>query len=355
MAGDDQTGDRTETATARHLDQARDDGQVPVSREMAAFVTVAVVAAALAYRLEATTRHFLAYMILAFSTAGQETALGLPRMRLTATEVLSAISPFLLTAMIAGSAAVLLQTRFLLHLGGLTPQLHRTNPVSGVKRIFGFSGLVELTKSLVKLGLLLIAFRISTNGDWQALMHLPGADPGQLLSAMVKPIFHLLAAGLLVQGIAAGIDFMWVRFRHARDLRMSKQDIRDELKDTDGNPHIKARIRRIRVMRARKRMMAKVPGATVVITNPTHYAVALTYDRVKSAAPRIVAKGTDAVAARIREVATRNGVPLVANPPVARALYRFELDTEIPAAYYKVVAEIVAYVWRLQKSRHPVG
>ena len=355
MAGDDQSGERTETATARHLDQARDEGQVPLSREFTAFVTVATVAYVMSLRLQTTIRDFLSYMVLSFSTAGQKAALGPAGMHLVANETLMEILPFLLAATVAGSAIVLLQTRFLLHPGALAPQLQRASPVAGIKRIFGFSGVVELVKSLAKLGLFVVVLRSFTKGDWEALMELPGADPRKLLTALIEPSFHLFAAGLSVQGIAAGADLMWVRFRHARDLRMTKQDIRDEMKDADGNPHIKARIRGIRVMRARKRMMAKVPTATVVITNPTHYAVALAYDRTKSAAPRIVAKGTDTVAARIREVAVRHGVPLVANPPVARALYRFELDTEIPAAYYKVVAEIVAYVWRFQRSRHPVA
>jgi flagellar biosynthetic protein FlhB len=147
---------------------------------------------------------------------------------------------------------------------------------------------------------------------------------------------------------------MWVRFRHARDMRMSKQSVRDELKDTEGNPHVKARIRRIRVMRARRRMMAKIPTATVVVTNPTHYAVALVYDRIANPAPRIVAKGEDSLAARIREIAEANRVPVVANPPLARALYRLELDAEIPAEHYKAVAEIIAYVWRLRRPGQAV-
>jgi flagellar biosynthetic protein FlhB len=153
----------------------------------------------------------------------------------------------------------------------------------------------------------------------------------------------------------AAADLMWVRFRHARDMRMSKQNVRDELKETEGNPHVKARIRRIRVMRARKRMMAKVPTATVVVTNPTHYAVALAYDRADNPAPRIVAKGLDSLAARIREVAEANGVPVVANPLLARALHRLDIDTEIPAEHYKAVAEIIAYVWRLRRPGQAVS
>ena len=129
---------------------------------------------------------------------------------------------------------------------------------------------------------------------------------------------------------------------------MSRQEIRDEQKETEGDPKIKQRIRQIRLQRARRRMLAAVPKATVVITNPTHYAVALAYDRAKNAAPRVVAKGVDSLAARIREVAEAHRVPLVANPPLARALHRVEVDTEIPAEHFQAVAEIIAYVWRLR-------
>jgi flagellar biosynthetic protein FlhB len=133
---------------------------------------------------------------------------------------------------------------------------------------------------------------------------------------------------------------------------MSKEDVREELREMEGDPRIKARIKQIRTQRARRRMLAAVPKATVVITNPTHYAVALAYDRARNAAPTVVAKGVDSLAARIREVAEAHKVPLVANPPLAHALYRVEVDTEIPAEHYQAVAEIIAYVWRLgQRAR----
>ena len=268
--------------------------------------------------------------------------------------LLSAIAPVLIAAMLAGAGAVLVQTNFLLHLGSLEPKASRINPMAGVKRVFGFNGLVEMIKSLIKLGCSASAIWIATRGDWAGLVDLMSESPRGLLSAVGRPAFHLFVAGVVTQGIVAGADLWWVRFHHARDMRMSKQDIRDELKDTDGNPHVKARIRRIRLMRARKQMMAKVPTATVVITNPTHYAVALSYDRATNPAPRVVAKGSDSVAARIREIAEANGVPVVANPPLARTLYRLELDTEIPAEHYKAVAEIIAYVWRLRRPGQAV-
>jgi flagellar biosynthetic protein FlhB len=355
MAEGDQAEDRTEAATARHLNQARDEGQVPVSREIATFVSLAAVVLVLGLQSQSIMQRLMPAMVAFLSRTGDGSMLGSARIHLSILAVLEAISLPVAAAMLSGTIAVLVQTQFMLHLGGLEPKISRTNPMAGLKRVFGFNGLVEMVKSLCKLALLGFALWIAIKGDWVGLTHLAWENPRGLLSAIARPAFHLFIAGVLTQGVVAGADLMWVRFRHARDMRMSKQDIRDELKETDGNPHVKARIRRIRLIRARKRMMAKVPMATVVVTNPTHYAVALAYDRANNSAPRVVAKGADSVAARIREIAEANGVPLLANPPLARALYRLDLDTEIPAEYYKAVAEIIAYVWRLRRSAQAVS
>jgi flagellar biosynthetic protein FlhB len=319
-----------------------------MSRELATFASLAAVVLVLGFQSQATTRPLLADMVAFLARTGDGSMLAGERFEVSISGLLGAISPSLIAAMLAGAVAVLVQTQFLLHWGAMQPKVSRVNPMAGLKRMVGFEGLAEFVKSFAKLGLLGFALWIATRGDWPALLHLPRESPHGLLTAIGRPAFHLLVAGIVTQGAIAGLDLLWVRFRHARDMRMTKQDVRDELKDTDGNPHIKAWIRRIQVMRARTRMMAKVPTATVVVTNPTHYAVALAYDRASNPAPRIVAKGADAVAARIRAVAEANGVAIVANPPLARALFRFEVDTEIPAEHYKAVAEIIAYVWRLR-------
>lgn len=353
--GDQSSDDRTEAATQRHLDQARDEGQVPVSREAVTFASLAAVVLVLGYQSQSLMQHLTPNLVVFLSHADERSMLGSGQLRAASLATLGAITPVLCAALFAGTAAVLLQTKFLLNLGALHPKMSRVNPVAGLKRLFGLNGVVEIVKSLGKLGLLAAAMWTAVKGDWSGLMQLPWQDPHSLLTAVARPAFHLFIACVCVQGTIAAADLMWVRFRHAQDMRMSKQNIRDELKDTEGNPHIKARIRRIRMMRARKRMMAKVPTATVVVTNPTHYAVALAYDRASNPAPRIVAKGADSVAARIREVAAANGVPIVANPPLARALYRLDIDTEIPAEHYKAVAEIIAYVWRLRRTGQAVS
>ena len=355
MAGDDQSkDDRTEAATQRHLEQARGKGQVPVSRELTTFVSLTAATLVLGYQAPAMIQNLLHNLVVFISRSGEAALLGSAHIRVVSLGVFGTILPVLGATVFAGAAAVLVQTNFLLNLGALQPKFSKVSPFAGMKRVFGFNGIVEIVKSILKICLFTTTIWFAIKGDLLQLVRLPWQDPRGLLPAIAQPVFHIFVASLISQGIVAGADLMWVRFRHTRDMRMSRQDIRDEMKNTDGNPHIKARIRRIRLMRARNNMMAKVPAATVVITNPTHYAIALVYDRVNNPAPRLVAKGVDAMAARIRDVAKANGVPLVANPMLARALYRLDLDTEIPAEHYKAVAEVIAYVWRLRQTQSAV-
>jgi flagellar biosynthetic protein FlhB len=162
-------------------------------------------------------------------------------------------------------------------------------------------------------------------------------------------VIRVLVAVLVVQVVLAAVDLFLVRRRHATGLRMSREEVRQERREEDGDPHVRARIRAIRNARAKRRMLAAVPTATVVVTNPTHYAVALSYDRTTSVAPRVVAKGVDEAAAAIRAAAEAARVPLVSNPPLARALFRVELDANIPPEHFQAVAEIIAYVWRIDR------
>jgi flagellar biosynthetic protein FlhB len=168
----------------------------------------------------------------------------------------------------------------------------------------------------------------------------------QMVEKFARPLMIALAC-------FAALDVLLVRLEHSRSMRMTREQVREEMRETDGDPHVKAKLRRIREVRSRRRMMAKVKSATVVITNPTHYAVALTYEN--NGAPRVVAKGADFVAARIREEAATHKVPIVANPPLARALYQVELDMEIPGEHYRAVAEVIAFVWKLKTPRPVTG
>jgi len=343
--------DRTEAATPQRLQRAREEGNVPVSRELASLAGLG--GASIALLMVPSAAADLARHLVIF--IGQSNALdvtqgiGIP-MRLAAIAALETAGPVALGTIIAASVTVMLQTGLLLNTSALSPKFSRINPKAGLKRLFGSDGAVEALKSCAKITLMgLIAWHVLA-GDVAALLASPFVDAATLATRCARPIVQMLVAVLLAQGVIAAVDLIWVRVRHARSMRMSRQDISDEQKQTEGDPKIRMRMRMLRNRRARKRMLASVPKATVVIVNPTHYAVALVYERANNAAPRVVAKGVDTMAARIREIAQDNRVPLVVNPPLAHALYRVELDTDIPAEHFKAVAEIIAYVWRLSRA-----
>ncbi len=323
---------------------------MPISRELVTLAGLAAVTLALVLAAPGAARDLALSLSIFLARAHEFDANPGNAFRLAGVVWLRGAAPFVLAAMLAGVAAVVVQTRFLLNSRALRVDLARISPRAGLKRLFSADSLVEAVKSLVKVtALAIVAWRV-LRGDLPSLLLAPFGEPSQLLSRAAGPVLHVLLAVLAAQAGIAALDLFWVFLRHSRELRMSRHDIQEELRETEGDPRVKARLRQIRTFRARKRMLAAVPKATVVITNPTHYAVALSYDRAKHAAPRVVAKGVDSLAARIREVAEANRVPLVANPPLAQALYRVELDTDIPAEHYQAVAEIIAYVWRLGRA-----
>jgi flagellar biosynthetic protein FlhB len=218
-------------------------------------------------------------------------------------------------------------------------------------RIVSWSAMLEAGKALLKLGAAAAAVSLVLDG---VLALLPAAlfwEPAMLLDGLAREVLRVMLALLAAQGALAGFDIIRARIAFAGSVRMTRQEVRDEHKEMEGDPHIKQRIRRLRMQRAKRRMLQAVPKAAVVITNPTHYAVALAYHRGSAAAPRVIAKGMDSLAARIREVARAHDVPIVANPPLARSLHGLELDSEIPRELYQTVAEVIAYVWRLRSRK----
>jgi flagellar biosynthesis protein FlhB len=342
-------GERTEAATPKRLQRAREEGNIPVSRELATLAALVAAAAVLmldgaagASALALRLSRFLAWADLS-PLAGPAGVAAAVR------DMAQALTPLLLAVGVAGAGAVLLQTGFIPRWQALQPDLARLSPRAGLRRLLGSDGWIELGKSLLRLGLGGAAVWLAVRPELRGLLLQPARDPHALGPAVLHALLRLLLSVLAVVAVLALADIALVRFRHAQQLRMSRQDIREEVKENEGDPQIKARVRQIRQQRARRRMLAAVPKATVVVTNPTHYAVALAYEQGRQAAPRVVAKGVDTVAARIREVASAHRVPLVSNPPLARALYQVPLDTEIPPEHFQAVAELIAYVWRLNQ------
>jgi len=334
--------DRSEAATPRRLEQARERGQVALSREAAGFAALLVASLACFVVLPPLGGELLMAMRVLLQRTHD---IGMA----DAVSLLGGLALLLVLPIAGGAAAgalgaTLVQTRGLVAWAPLAPRFDKVSPLAGLKRLFGVEGLVELLRSLAKLALVGVAlwFAIDDPMRWQALFHAP---PGATLRAAMDASVRLMTAALIAFGGVAVLDLVWVHLRHLHTLRMSRQELREEAKESEGDPHFRARRRQIRESRARVRMMAAVPKAAVVITNPTHYAVALAYAG-GDAAPKLVAKGVDEVAARIRESAEAAGVPLVANPPLARALHRLEIGAEIPAEHYQAVAGIIAFVWK---------
>jgi flagellar biosynthesis protein FlhB len=343
--GGEDAEDKTEAPTPRRLEKAAEEGQVPLSRDAVGLATLLAATLAAGLALPALGKDLLRAMRTVLEAAGPDAEIG----RLSggiAWSAALALLPVLAAVAAASVLATFAQTGWPRSANGLVPDLNRLNPLAALKRILGPDGLVEMLRTLLKLAAVGAAVWLALDlSVLDAALHRPAAA---LLGAAADGAARLMLAALLAFGALAALDIVWVRWRHLRQLRMTRQELKEELKDSEGDPQLKARRRSLQESRARRRMLAAVPKAAVVITNPTHYAVALHYEQGQSAAHRLVAKGVDSMAARIRAAAEEHGVPIVSNPPLARALYRLEPDTEIPPEHWQAVAEVIAYVWRLR-------
>jgi len=337
--------ERNEPATQKRIDQAAEKGNVAMSREAVGFATLLASTFAAVLLLPGQMERITASMRGTLGRAHELPGAG------TAMEWLDLF--FDLTWPIAGAAvlgavvATLAQTRGVISLTGMTPNLAKLSPIAGFGRLFGPEGLLEFGRTLLKIGIVAAALWYVT-ADLPGLAKLLAAPPAELFAAAGRGVMRLLVATLAAFALLALMDVLLVRYRHLEKLRMTRQQLKEEAKESEGDPLVKGRMRQLREMAGRKRMMSAVPRATVVITNPTHYAVALEYAAGQSAAPKVVAKGVDSMAARIREVAQQAGISILPDPPLARALYRVELDQEIPAEHWDAVAKIIAYVMKLR-------
>jgi flagellar biosynthetic protein FlhB len=334
--------DRSEAATPRRIERAREQGQVALSREATGFAALLFGSIAAMVALPTLGLDLLKAMRASLEGAHE---LGIAEAgAVVATLAAWLVAPVAAAVAIGAVAATLLQTRGTVSARPLAPRLEKLSPMAGLKRLFGTEGLAEFVRSLLKLALV-GAVLWHAIGDPAALKETLHGNAGETLGTAWAYVLRLTAAALIAFAGIAVLDLLWTRFNHLRTLRMSRQELREEQKDSEGDPHIKARRRQLRESRARNRMMAEVPRAAVVVTNPTHYAIALAYAGGE-AAPKVVAKGVDELAARIRAAAEQAAVPLVSNPPLARALHKLELGAEIPAQHYQAVAEIIAFVWK---------
>lgn len=350
---DEASDDKTEEPTGKRLGDARNEGNIPQTMEAKAMMSLVLAAIMLgflapdmAHNIKAVITPYIEQVHL--MEVGPD-GLGELLLHLSLGVLQSMIIPFALVIFL-GVVASLAQTKgFLWVPKKIAPDFKKLNPLEGYKRIFSVNQLMELGKQLIKLTVLGLLLGWVLWGSVEQFQNLANLELMAILEYISDKIFWMVLVTLMMVTLLAVGDYLFQRWRWMEKMKMTKQEVKDEHKQAEGDPQVKAKIKSLRFQRARKRMMAAVPKADVVITNPTHYAVALKYDLDAMSAPILVAKGTDLVAKRIRDLADEHDVPIVENPPVARALFAaVELDQEIPPEHYKAVAEIIGYVMRLK-------
>jgi flagellar biosynthetic protein FlhB len=350
----DSAQEKTEKATPRKIRKAREEGQVARSTELNSVVIIS---------FGFVTLYLLGPMIFnSFASLMRHTFIEAPRVDITMVSVKSIfasrimtyaaiIGPLLMTLAIFSYLINASQTGLLFTMKALAPKMDKFNLAKGFKRLISKRSLIEMCRDIIKIILISIVSYQTIAGWVPDLMMLGDATAGQFGSILGKLALILAIKISVVLLILALFDFAFQRFDYASNLKMTKQEIREEMKDTEGNPHLKGRIKQVQREMARRRMMSEIPKADVVVTNPTHIAVALKYDSSEMPAPMVLAKGQRLIAERIKEIAREHHIPIVENKPLARSLFKMvDIGGYIPLELYRAVAEILAYIYRIKEN-----
>jgi flagellar biosynthetic protein FlhB len=354
MADEPDKSEKTEDPSEKKLQDAHNRGDVAKSQELTTWFMMLGTALVFGLLAPFTASSLMGQLRLIMLNADQF-EVGGPGFEafwrsLSGTVLLTALVPLLVLALFA-LAANLVQHRPVWSLDPIKPKLSKISPLSGAKRLFSSEALVNFAKGLAKLSIVSLIMFLVMWPERDRLDTMITADVAMILPVFQEMGIKIIIGTLAVITIVAGLDFMYQRNKWWEKQKMTIKEVRDEYKQMEGDPKVKAKIRQLRQEKGRQRMMAAVPDASVVITNPTHYAVALKYENGMSA-PTCVAKGTDAVALKIREIAGENEIPIVENPPLARALHAsVDIDDPIPSEHFKAVAKVIGYVMQLRKSR----
>ena len=351
--GDDQ--EKTEEPTTKKLEEAFEKGNVPFSREIGSFLMLfllALIIASYAPDILRDTRDLLIHYIAdADSIAVDKTGVSIILWQITLGSFVIILIP-LIGSVIVALAAGFLQNGIVLSSESLKPKFSKISPVKGLGRIFSMKTVVEFIKNILKITLVGTVAFLAVYPELSSLKELPNHTAEAILLLLMKLATQLVVGVVIAMFFIALFDLLYQRFQHTKSLRMTKQEIKDEYKQSEGDPVIKQRLRQLRMEKAKQRMMSEVPKSDVVITNPTHFAIALSYRPNEHKAPVVVAKGQDLIALKIKEIAEENGIPVIQNPPLARALFASaEIEQEIPLVHYEAVAKIISYVYQLKGKR----
>ena len=359
MAEEKDQFEKTEEPTPKRQEDARKKGQIAKSRLLLPAVIVLAAGAVLSAFGQDLLLSIGRIARVAFSLAGARHDLTSQELYLLAEECTWLLLPMFAAlygaVMLAGVTAGFLQTGFLFTGEPLQPKWSKINPISGLKRLFSLDAIGELVKAFLLIGCIGGLGYVVLRASVVQLSVLPTLEIGEILLFGSEKGVYLLQAGAVIIGVLAGFDYWFQFWRTKQKMRMSLKEVKDEMRKQEGDPLLKGRLKGLRQKMARQRMMAEVPQADVVITNPTELAVALRYHIHAMAAPQVVAKGAGLIAARIREVARAHGIPLVENKPLARLLHRqVEIGQEVPENLYRAVAEVLAYVMRMRRGQPDV-
>ncbi|MDP1616900.1 flagellar biosynthesis protein FlhB [Phenylobacterium sp.] len=348
MAENNDAASKTEEATPRKLEQSREKGDVAKTQDLAPLAALTFAAGTLAI-LGGWLAKTMTFALLPFIAHPEqiplEGAAGVNVARIAIMAAAPVLGAVLLTAALGGMAGNLVQHGLLFTPDKLKPDFKKVSPLSGFQRIFGPDGLAQFVKSISKILAVAGVAYLVLKPHFHEFRTLSALDPAAMLPFSAEILRKLIFAVIALMLVITGVDWIWQKQRFMKKMRMSREEVKEEYKQTDGDPLIKAKLRQMRHEKARRRMMAAVPTATVVVMNPTHYAVALKYEAGTAGAPECVAKGLDAVALRIRAAAEEAGVPVIEDPPLARALYAaVEIDEAIPPAHFEAVAKIIGFI-----------
>ena len=348
MAEDSQE-DKTEEGSEKKLREALEGGNTPFSREASVFLSLGAMLVVCSYTLTGGVRSLAAALASMFASPTRDPLATLADasavLRLAGWAAAMFLLPILLLLMLAGLVAGLAQGMPRLVLERIRPKPSKLSPAAGLKRLLARDGAIEFAKNLAKFAIVSGLIALLMRGQGEALLDRLYVEPAALGPFMLNIVARLLAGSLVAYAALAGADLVWARLRWRRDLRMTRQEMKDEMKQAEGDPFVKAKRRSLAMERSRRRMMAAVPRATMVVANPTHYAIALRYSREEGGAPIVLAKGQDLVALKIRAIAEANDIPVFEDKALARSMYdHVEVSQLIPAEFYKAVAQLIHFI-----------
>ncbi len=349
-------GEKTEDATPKKRQQARQSGNIPKSQDLASALMILCGSILLFITLMPTLGHFKLLMeaILDGDVAGDplDPKDAKTAATLAVTTLVRVATPILLSMFVIAYVVNFAQVGFLLTTKTIQPSLSKLNPLSGIKKLFGLTAIVKAGMDVLKVVVVATVAIATIRQHFDSILVLPFLEPIQIMHKigwLMVDLAMRLVAVLIILGL---IDITYQKWKNKEDMKMTKQQVKDEMKSSEGDPQVKKRRMRMQQQIAMQRISAAVPKADVIVTNPEHYAVAIRYESEEMNAPKVIAKGADYLALRIRQIALYNGIPVIQRPPLARALYRqVPVGGEIPPDFFKAVAEVLAYVYGLEERK----